>query len=309
MGDKIHVFLLYPGGPNPTQGLRAYLLQQLSATQGLRRFPGFLRPLIRWFLLRSRLKQLPQLNDSCSSYNASQQQTQELSRLLGSEYKLHPVYCYGEQKIESALSEMPKKGQAILIPLIPFRTATLLSLYELMRQKLLSRNVLISESGTYGLQKDYTVFLAKNIRAAIIDLQNASTYALLFIVGRQPESWNATDTLLQQEVSKCVDSVLHNLGKKITFATCHGSPKHIQKSLLQLRSHQSVIYVPLSWSSKSFEQDLVGPQNLKRLAEQTGFMNSIYVAPPECKPNFMSLLVSKIHQATQELKELEKAED
>lgn len=309
MGDKIHVFLLYPGGPNPTLGLRSYLTQQIAATGALRKFPSFLRPLITWFLLRSRLQQLPQLTDSCTSYKASQQQAQELARLLGSEYKLHPVYRYGEQKIDSALSEIPKKALAILLPLIPFRTSTLLSLYEIMREQLHRRNVLISEVGTYGLQNEYACFLAKNIRAAIIDLQTPQSYALLFIIGRQPEGWKTTTKPLQQEAAKCVNSVLMQLNKTIDFAICHGSTKQIQKSLIKLQQNQSLILIPLSWSSKGFEQDIVGEKKLRGLSQQAGFTECIYVHPPECRPDFMSLLVEKIKNAKQELKDLEEAEE
>ena len=82
---KLHVCLLYPGGPTEEKTIDSFLTEQLRDPLVQDTLPSFLRTLWIWVLLYFR-KRTPLLEGPCYSFRHAQEHIQELNRLLGPDF-------------------------------------------------------------------------------------------------------------------------------------------------------------------------------------------------------------------------------
>ena len=305
MSQRHYVWLLYQGGSEELSEPVHLIRSQLEDSLIYASSPGWLRPLLIWFhcWLRQRsLQQQKLLTGPCSSFDAAEQQSKELNRLLGEDYHCRPVHLFGQQNLESALKDTPRHAPVVLLPLIPYSCASLFSLLRQSRTALQAQNRPVIEIPSWHRHHGYIEAVAETIRTEIIDLKGRKDYCLLFVLGRQPESWTHPPEELFSEAQSSALQIVKTLEKNIPWSVAQLSGKtKIQTILSQwiTESRKVLIVIPLTWScaSSDMEQQLSA---VHPLLEQEGFEQIIQSQTLSLRSTFLRTLAEVVFQATEE---------
>ncbi|MEC7984801.1 MAG: ferrochelatase [Myxococcota bacterium] len=297
-----HVWLLHPGGPSPEQPKKEHLKEQLLDPLVLTSIPGFLKPIWIWFLLYFRMK-TPLISGPCSSFAEAEKHAQELVRLLGPDFVCHTIHRYGSDSMNVALHRTPSKSPVILFPLIPHRCSTLYSILEQSRTALRAKKNHIVEVGSYATDPQFTESVASLIRRAIIRLDGAREYAILFVLQRQPENWKSPPKEYYNDAHKSYQKIMHILGRHQPHALHYPNTKELNQELRGWHQTgcRALITVPLSWicHAQSLEEQV--QSQLHQYASEIGFTTIESSSPTMYSPVFYQFLVDKILSLQEEL--------
>ena len=244
---KLHVCLLYPGGPTEEKTIDSFLDEQLQDPFVQDTLPSFLRSLWIWIILYFR-KKTPLLKGPCHSFQYAQEHIQELQRLLGPDFVCYGIHHFGKVNMDSVIKSIPNKSHVALIPLIPHRCQTLYSAQGALRYQLQKKQCNITEIGHYGTKESFVQALCTQIRKAIIASKNQQ-YGLVFLEQRQPEQWNKSSDEYKVDIQKTVSAVMSAIHTKQPHMLVHTHAKNWNKQILSWKSQSvsTIITVPTSW--------------------------------------------------------------
>lgn len=244
---KLHLCLLYSGGPTEDSSIKEFLQEQLRDPFVQDTFPSFLRSLWTWFILFFRARQ-PRLEGPCHSYDYAQEHSLELGRLLGPDFICHPIHHFGRSNMESVLKSIPQKSQVVLIPLIPHRCQTLFSVAQTLRRSLKKKHCTITEIGHYATKEPFIHAMCTQIRRTMIAADTIN-YGFLFVEQRQPERWNKSSSTYKEDVQKTVRAVMTNMQTQQPHIVLHTHATSWKKTLQDWKrqSIDTIITIPTSW--------------------------------------------------------------
>ena len=256
---KLHVCLLYPGGPTEENTIDSFLTEQLRDPLVQDTLPSFFRTIWTWFLLYFR-KKTPLLEGQCYSFQHAQEHVQELNRLLGPDFVCYAIHHFGKANVDSIIKSIPNKSRVALVPLIPHRCQTLYSVQGSLRSLLQKKHCHITEIGHYATKEPFVQALCTQIRKEII-FGKAERYALVFIEQRQPEKWNKSSVEYKKDIQKTVTAVIQSIHTTQPHILVHTHSADWKKQVLHWRSQSisTIITVPTSW---------VVPAELLRVEQQ-----------------------------------------
>ena len=297
---KLHLCVLYPGGPKDKDSISLFLQEQLHDPMVQETLPSFLRSLWTWFLLYFRSK-YPVLEGPCSSFQHAQKHTQELSRLLGSDFVCYPIHHFGQANLEAVIKSIPNKSRVVLIPLIPHRCQTLYSAVGQLRTKLQKKQCLLHEFGHYASKRPFIQALSTQIRKKIIS-SATSSYGLIFIEQRQPERWNKSSVEYKEDVERTMKAVIKDINTEQPYTLLHTHAKHWHQTLQdwKTRSVTTMITIPTSWIVSS-ELLRAEQHRIQQFAEELG-MTCLHSDPVQ-SPLFDNFLVEKIRDIFDEIQQ------
>ncbi len=301
MPEKTHIWFIQRDGPDEKTGFRAYLKRQLLDPFVLK--PGPFGPLVRWFLIKIRSRnRSPQLQGPCPSSASAKQQTEELKRQLGSDYVCHIVTPHGDKGIEQAMCSTPAVANVILAPLIPHRCASLFSVLNRARNQLEDLPGEVGEIGLYINDEDYLEGIAEQVREGIIQLQGELSYGIVFMAGRQPESWNSPPEEFMLDVEACVSGVMKRISRNIPSIVAHSGNKYAKTQLEKWKAEgiKAILCVPLTWTCDA--SDLKETEHtLERNMAEADMKKFIFIEPLCKKNKFIKMLIRRIHKVEAEL--------
>ena len=288
---KLHVCLLYPGGPTEEKTINSFLSEQLQDPLVQDSLPSFLRAVWIWVLLFFR-KRTPLLEGPCYSFQHAQEHVQELNRLLGPDFSCYAIHHFGKANVDSIIKTIPNKSNVALVPLIPHRCQTLYSAQGSLRSQLQKKQCSITEFGHYATKKPFVQALCTQIRKEIIS-SKTEQYGLVFIEQRQPERWNKSSTEYKKDIQKTVSAVMKSIHTKQPHIVLHTNAASWKKEILAWK-HQSIstiITVPTSWVVPA-ELLRVEQQEIEKIVTEQG-LTCRHAAPIQSQP-FDQFLVETI---------------
>ena len=244
---KLHVCLLYPGGPTEEKTIDLFLNEQIHDPFVQDTLPSFFRSIWIWILLYFR-KKTPLLEGPCPSFVHAQKHVQELNRLLGPDFVCYAIHHFGKANMDSVIKSIPNKNHVALVPLIPHRCQTLYSAQGSLRSQLQKKQCQVIEIGHYATKKPFVQALCTQIRKAIIS-SGSPKYGLVFLEQRQPEKWNKSSDEYKTDIEKTVETVMVALQTKQPHLIVHTHSVNWNQLILAWKKQDisTVITIPTSW--------------------------------------------------------------
>ena len=288
---KLHVCLLYPGGPTEEKTIDSFLDEQIHDPFVQETLPSFFRSLWIWILLYFR-KKTPLLEGPCHSFLHAQEHVQELNRLLGPDFVCHAIHHFGKANMDSVIKSIPNKSHVVLVPLMPHRCQTLYSAQGSLRSQLQKKHCQVTEIGHYATKEPFVQALCTQIRKAIIS-SNSPKYGLLFLEQRQPEKWNKSSEEYKTDIQKTVSTVMSALQTNQPHLIVHTHSVDWNQAMEQWKKQavSTVITIPTSWVVHS-ELLRVEQQRIEKNITELGLTCS-HASPIQSQP-FDQFLVETI---------------
>ena len=279
---KLHVCLLYPGGPTEEKTIDSFLTEQLHDPLIQDSLPYFFRSIWIWIVLYFR-KKTPLLEGPCHSFQHSQEHVQELNRLLGPDFVCYAIHHFGKANMDSVIKSIPNKSHVALIPLIPHRCQTLYSAQGSLRNQLQKKQCSLTEIGHYATKEPFIQALCTQIRKAIISSKTPK-YGLVFLEQRQPEQWNKSSIEYKTDVEKTVSSVIKAIQTKQPHVLLHTHAADWKQLIIDWKkqSISTIITIPTSWVINS-ELLRVEQQNMEENILEHG-MICRHASPIQSQP-------------------------
>ena len=251
---KVHVWLLYRGGPTQPSRLHQYFQQQMEDPYLLNLGTGLFSRLWRTILIWWRGKEMAQLQlaGPCPSLRSAEEQSQELNRILGSDYSCVSVHRYGGANAQVRLKETPRGKPILLFPLVPFRSGVLYSTLAEARSQLESEGFNYQELPPLSQLPSFVNIYAESIRESIISLGGHTDYAVLLLLSRDAKNWQSTSKELTVETQQFCAALKKKLHPSLTIMTALHIPDAVRQ-LQNLKEISRILYGYPFWTCDSYE--------------------------------------------------------
>ena len=261
---KVHVWLLYRGGPTQPSRLQHYFQRQMEDPHLLNLGTGLFARLWRSILIWWRGKEVAQLQltGPCPSLQSSEEQSRELNRILGSDYTCVAVHRYDGANAHIRLKETPKGKPILLFPLVPFRSGVLYSTLADARSHLELEGFRHQEIPPLSHLPSFVTIYAESIRESIISLNGETDYAVLLLLSRDAKNWHTASEELTSEINRFRSALKQKLHPNLTIVTALHIPDAIRQ-LQNLKEISHILYGYPFWTCDSYERL---PANIDQLS-------------------------------------------
>ena len=252
---KVHVWLLYRGGPTQPSRLQEYFQRQMEDPHLLNLGTGLFARLWRTILIWWRGKEVGklQLSGPCPSLRSAEEQSRELNRILGSDYTCVSVHRYDGANAHVRLKETPKGKPILLFPLVPFRSAVLYSTLAEARTQLEAEGFDYYEIPPLSRLPSFVNIYAESIRESIISLDGHTDYAVLLLLSRDAKNWQSTSEELTAETQQFCSDLKNKLHPNLTIVTALHIPDAVRQ-LQHLKKVSHILYGYPFWTCDSYER-------------------------------------------------------
>ena len=252
---KVHVWMLYRGGPTEPSQLDSYFQTQMKDPHllGLGRnvLSRLWMKLLSWW--RGKDTARFRLTGPCPSHSRSNEQSSELNRVLGSDYSCTNVHRYDGTSAEDRLKETPRNITVLLLPLVPFRSGVLYSALSEARKRLEREGISYVEAPPLSHSPSFLVSYAESIRESIISLQGSRAYTVLLLFSRDALNWKKAEPELLSEIQSFCSGIQQQLHQDITIITALHSSEAVNK-LKMLEDTDHILYGYPAWTCDSYEE-------------------------------------------------------
>ena len=286
---KVHVWLLYRGGPTQPSRLQQYFQRQMDDPHLLNLGTGLFARLWRSILIWWRGKEVAklQLTGPCPSLQSSEEQSRELNRILGSDYTCVAVHRYDGTNAHTRIKETPRGKPILLFPLVPFRSGVLYSTLANARIQLESEGFDHHEIPPLSHLPSFVNIYAESIRESIISLQGETDYAVLLLLSRDAKNWHSTSAELDAEIHLFCQVLTQKLHRDLTIIAALHIPDAVRK-LQKLKEVSHILYGYPFWICDSYE---TLPTSIGQMSFQFHRIPSL-----NTRPSFIRMLSDTIIQ-------------
>ncbi|MGI4851141.1 MAG: ferrochelatase [Janthinobacterium lividum] len=304
------------GGPNSLEAVEPFL-RELFRDPAIIRLPVFLREPLAWWIAKRRRSKSQAIFKAIGGYSPllenTQAQAQALEHHLGDEFRVFIAMRYWHPFTAETLKEVIdyKPDQVILLPLYPqFSTTTTASslLCWTHEAQKMNFNCPTSTVGCYYTHEKFIDAVVDLIKKSSKDIQDLSSYHLLFTAHGLPERIVQQGDPYQRQVEATVEAVYHKLNSSMPYTISYqsrvGPLKWIGPSCEQEiqrlgQESKNIFLIPIAFVSEHSETLYELDIQYKALAQESGVSAFIRVPTVETHPLFIECLADLVKSALQ----------
>ena len=306
-----HVWLLDRGGPSTEAEVRPWL-EAVARDPATSPLPRFLIALLAWvwshWAARRVIPVCRQLSAPAPQLSDVREQARKLQQVLGSRYKVHPVFRRGGEDTGSARGALGPSDQVVLLPMHPQRhpvahSAALTDAWNALSGAPMATTAV----DAWGLDQAMLALLARRIREALIELRDAGPTCLILAATAPPRAGTRTADQYLAELAETAARVRGQVGMDGPVVQAwipaltdgHTFPPTVSAAIRRCREQgsQAAIVVPLGCTTSWPELRTCRADHLEA---ETGIERVRILAPLAPSTDFARVLAQLVRKAERE---------